>query len=414
MTMKGRTLELRIMFADQLPPHAMKRTSDAYVKAVLTHHTKAKASTSLESFVCYNTNEPHWYETFQLYNVQEDDKLSIEIWEHSLLTPPRRFAHVSVPLETALEHSKNVLSYHPELYGAVKANALTQRRLAKWYDLEGSTGRIALIVVDSAWVQPLEISAPPKRYVQFVNRKIRPHAPVSAPARSLIAVASAAAGVAKHVHPMLDIGQFVQHHMKAHATYSIHVEYIDAIFGNGRQQWNENYDAARRIFKGPLARPLQIALTKQHRYLYGSLADCTPLAGLRKHVAQTTGALLDGYDFVRLLAGGVRNGKKRAYTYVVVENELRFSETGCKIHKDIESKHAMHACAAKEVVYAGEFYFKQYEYNGEHRIRLVVDNNSGTYAPDGNDLHKVCLLFEKNFEGLVVEARDFKDNPSGK
>lgn len=70
----------------------------------------------------------------------------------------------------------------------------------------------------------------------------------------------------------------------------------------------------------------------------------------------------------------------------------------------------MHSNAAPEVVYAGEFHFRRGQPNtGEPRVRIVVDNNSGTYAPDKDDLPKVKQFFLWNFIGLAVEVVDFRD-----
>lgn len=97
----------------------------------------------------------------------------------------------------------------------------------------------------------------------------------------------------------------------------------------------------------------------------------------------------------------------RYYTYVLMEDSLRFSETGAAFFDDIMSKHAMHAAAAEQVVCAGEFVIvtkhdylqalanagqqqqprrqwwwvqqpSQEELKGQYV--LVVDNNSGERA----------------------------------
>lgn len=69
------------------------------------------------------------------------------------------------------------------------------------------------------------------------------------------------------------------------------------------------------------------------------------------------------------------------------------------------SKHAAHAAVRKEVTYSGEFHI-QASGNG---FKLVLDNNSGTYAPDKNDLPNLVKLFQRNFPGLEVEALDYND-----
>lgn len=59
----------------------------------------------------------------------------------------------------------------------------------------------------------------------------------------------------------------------------------------------------------------------------------------------------------------------------------------------------MHANCEENVRYAGEFHIQKKD---DGRYCLVVDNNSGTYSPDKNDLPTLAALFEKNFPGLDV------------
>jgi len=67
----------------------------------------------------------------------------------------------------------------------------------------------------------------------------------------------------------------------------------------------------------------------------------------------------------------------------------------------------MHACANEQVRYAGEFHIQKNETNGKYKI--VIDNNSGTYAPSKEIFQKLKTLYELNFPGLEVEVLDFKD-----
>ena len=71
------------------------------------------------------------------------------------------------------------------------------------------------------------------------------------------------------------------------------------------------------------------------------------------------------------------------------------------------SKHAMHANCARDVIYAGEFHVQRTPDGNNYK--LIIDNNSGTFAPDLNDLPKLEQLFRKNFPGLLVEAYDRAD-----
>lgn len=47
-------------------------------------------------------------------------------------------------------------------------------------------------------------------------------------------------------------------------------------------------------------------------------------------------------------------GYCRYFTYTLMEESLRFSETGAAFLTDLMSKHAMHAGGAEEVFFAGK------------------------------------------------------------
>lgn len=72
--------------------------------------------------------------------------------------------------------------------------------------------------------------------------------------------------------------------------------------------------------------------------------------------------------------------------------------------KDMISKHAMHANCAREVIYAGEFHVQRTPDGNNYK--LIIDNNSGTFAPSLDDLPLLEQLFRRNFPGLIVEAYD--------
>jgi hypothetical protein len=98
----------------------------------------------------------------------------------------------------------------------------------------------------------------------------------------------------------------------------------------------------------------------------------------------------------------------RYFTYVLLQDSMRFSETGAAFLSDMMSKHAMHAGAATEVLMSGEFaLFPDAAAPGG--MRVVLDNNSGTYAPPESLLLNMARLLEANFTGLVVESMDRKD-----
>lgn len=131
------------------------------------------------------------------------------------------------------------------------------------------------------------------------------------------------------------------------------------------------------------------------------------------------------------------------YTYVIETNGAwRFSETGPVSRRtvhiscdrwpdttasqaflvDLVSKHALHADVAPSVKYSGEFHWRPVVKGGWSGLQgryaldspstqweLVIDNNSGTYAPDKKLLPNLKALLEHNFPGLRVVALDEGD-----
>ena len=76
---------------------------------------------------------------------------------------------------------------------------------------------------------------------------------------------------------------------------------------------------------------------------------------------------------------------------------------------DIASKHALHANCAKTVFYAGEFHprpiggWDQYDPNERrswNQWELVIDNNSGTYAPDSTLLENLKRIINLQFSRI--------------
>jgi hypothetical protein len=59
-------------------------------------------------------------------------------------------------------------------------------------------------------------------------------------------------------------------------------------------------------------------------------------------------------DFYELFKCGMRGGQRRYFTYCLLRDSLRCSETGAAFFNDMLSKHAMHAGGEEEVLYAGE------------------------------------------------------------
>jgi hypothetical protein len=66
------------------------------------------------------------------------------------------------------------------------------------------------------------------------------------------------------------------------------------------------------------------------------------------------GVLSSSKDFFELFKCGMRAGQRRYFTYCLMRDSLRCSETGAAFFNDMLSKHAMHAGGEEEVLYAGE------------------------------------------------------------
>ena len=66
------------------------------------------------------------------------------------------------------------------------------------------------------------------------------------------------------------------------------------------------------------------------------------------------GIVTNPEGFYDLFKHGIRGGQRRYFTYCLLGDSLRCSETGAAFFNDMMSKHAMHANGEEEVLYAGE------------------------------------------------------------
>ena len=143
------------------------------------------------------------------------------------------------------------------------------------------------------------------------------------------------------------------------------------------------------------------------------------------------GTIEDAAGITQILHGGARGSdglgsqyehrvKPAVYTYIISseDDSFRFSETGAAFFVDFASKHALHANCYETVRYSGEFHprpeggwdkFSDDIPDESVNWELVIDNNSGTYAPDKNLLPKVKSLLEYNFPGFAIFALDHGD-----
>ena len=135
---------------------------------------------------------------------------------------------------------------------------------------------------------------------------------------------------------------------------------------------------------------------------------------LHGHAAPGTDAPSDRAPFVHRI-------KPALYTYVISvdDDSFRFSETGARFLVNMASKHALHSNCADAVRYSGEFHprpeggwdkFSDDMRDEDVRWELVIDNNSGTYAPDKNLLPQLRALLKHNFPWFEIYALD-RDDP---
>ncbi|EGZ08667.1 hypothetical protein PHYSODRAFT_339103 [Phytophthora sojae] len=162
-------------------------------------------------------------------------------------------------------------------------------------------------------------------------------------------------------------------------------------------EWNKNYPTIQRIFSPdyPESPVLRQAVMTQHAVIYSHGTNDTKY-----------GAVSSPNEFFELIHNGRRQDKPVLFTYVITNKGWYFSETGADFFKDMLSKHMLHSGAAFSVKYAGEFRIDTDRFD---EPTLVIDNNSGTYAPPAEDLPQLQALMENNFPGINCIALDQND-----
>jgi len=200
--------------------------------------------------------------------------------------------------------------------------------------------------------------------------------------------------------------------------------------------WNQDYSPAQQIYSdSPMSAALRAAISTQHSIIYsGRRGRCVSVEGqldrnpkgffdlLNEYQDQSSilslspihSTLKAGYDLLSKsmscsIKTDVKKDKVPIYTYVLMENSLRFSRTGAAMLIDMSSKHALHAAAFPEVCFAGEFWMEPPAAPGVGEQTLYMDNNSGTFAPPRKDLHRMAWLMEANFPGIKVVVLDYQD-----
>ncbi|KIJ95693.1 hypothetical protein K443DRAFT_11201 [Laccaria amethystina LaAM-08-1] len=202
--------------------------------------------------------------------------------------------------------------------------------------------------------------------------------------------------------------------------YSTFIKGVPLFFRGNFQPWNRGYKAAQSILQGgPASLAVWWGIQAGHRLLYARAAgNAFSIIEDTKGVVELlhTGAQDD-------VNGGGPNAQRvklAVYTYIISaeDDTFRFSETGAAFVVDFASKHALHSNCAEVVRYSGQFHprpeggwqnFSESTPDDAVKWEFVIDNNSGTYAPDKMLLPEVKEFFEFNFPGLVVHALDRED-----
>ncbi|TPX59336.1 hypothetical protein PhCBS80983_g02510 [Powellomyces hirtus] len=207
-----------------------------------------------------------------------------------------------------------------------------------------------------------------------------------------------------------------------YTTWKIHLTLVPVYLPNPTH-WNTSYRAAQQIFSGPMSWSVREPIKAAHRGLYA-----------RQPKDRGFGALTSGDDWLQLLVGDKGVPKPCMYTYIIDDSTFRFSETGAAFLVDFASKHALHSNCSEFVRYAGEFHLRPRmaaacdhgrdddTLDGWANLpppthvdqrtvwwELIVDNNSGTYAPPAAYLPALQDLLRHNFPGLRVRGLDRQD-----
>lgn len=164
-------------------------------------------------------------------------------------------------------------------------------------------------------------------------------------------------------------------------------------------------------------RILNRALHHQHARIYNF--DRSTLYGqFPEPSVDVTRHFLEFVDYGR---GG------RIFTYVLtLDGQFRFTETGKEFGIDLLSKHTMHSDVSIYIAFSGEFFVRRRKHhhraNGSRgsnsteeeadsskdpsMYELIIDNDSGTYRPNGTLLPVLREFLSSNFPELHITTLD--------
>ncbi|KND01060.1 uncharacterized protein SPPG_04152 [Spizellomyces punctatus DAOM BR117] len=341
--------------ARDLPKMDIIGTADPYFRATIDN------CISYCSTCISNTLTPTWNETWKVNNVPSNAILYISVWDKDLHVPNDEIVgKCQTPLEPTTHTLPLTLS--------------TRHR---------GTITLSITTTPASPVPPYTFAGPVRHTI--------------------------------HYSPLL--GALTrQNDTRPYATWKIHLTNIETYFSSTQKQhWNTAYKAAQTIFSSPMSFGVKSGIQAAHRMLYARTGG------------NGGGILQNGYDFMGLLfwnAGAVQPAiphpaipKPCMYTYIIDDETLRFSETGAAFLVDFASKHALHSNCSEYVRFAGEFHVRPlggWDLTVEPSAlgkdwQVVMDNNSGTYAPGKELLPALERLMKCNFGGLDVVVVDRQD-----
>lgn len=182
---------------------------------------------------------------------------------------------------------------------------------------------------------------------------------------------------------------------KKYPFYKLQLRCIKEVFGSKWFSWNKKYSAAKKIFnKNPSGTMVRGVIRAAHASIFrrSSIDDRT-----------FGGSLKTKRDLLELFNFGIRDLRPRLFTYVLTDKALYCTECGVEFSKDFISKHAVLSNAAERVRMAGEMLF----YWANEDVYLIVDNGSGTYAPDCSAFHQLSHLFRINLPFIRTVVMDY-------
>ncbi|KAF8577027.1 C2-domain-containing protein [Ramaria rubella] len=350
-------VSIQFIGANGLPKMDIIGTADPYL--VATIDDKIRFISSVQP----NTLTPVWNEMWNVKNVPNDGKLKVKVYDKDRGLPTD--GHIGICGIDLLEGTKEA-----KIEGSFKRNNGT------------------------LWIKISTRSASSPTLLPYTF-----DGPIS---------------YSRHFSPT--VGLFTQlddNGKRLYSTWKMSIKGVPSFLRGPPQHWNIAYPAAQHIFgSGPTSLAVRSSIHAGHNLLYA------------RSTRNGFGTIESAADAFALLTGGRTSPhriKPAVYTYIIssVDDTFRFSETGAAFFVDFASKHALHANCAETVRYSGEFhprpaggwaaFDERSQSDADVRWELVIDNNSGTYAPDKTLLPQVRELMEHNFPFFGVVALDRED-----